>query len=70
MPEGMWSCIQDEGILEQCVGILPPWWAMVCRAVVAGAAMIRQLPPGQDGPVVGGVPPLEGGASSGALEAP
>jgi hypothetical protein len=23
--EGMWSRIQDEDILEQCVGIPPPW---------------------------------------------
>jgi hypothetical protein len=29
VPEGMWSRIQDEGILEQCVGILLPWRAMV-----------------------------------------
>ena len=28
VPEGMWSRIQDEGILEQCVGILLPWWAV------------------------------------------
>jgi hypothetical protein len=39
VPEGMWSRIQDEGILEQCVGILSPWRAMVRRAVVAGATM-------------------------------
>jgi hypothetical protein len=36
VPEGMWSCIQDEGSLEQCVRILPPWWAMVRRATVVG----------------------------------
>jgi hypothetical protein len=29
VPKGMWLCIQDEGILEQCVGVPPPWWAMV-----------------------------------------
>jgi hypothetical protein len=29
MPEGMWSRIQDEGILEQCVGVPPPWRAVV-----------------------------------------
>jgi len=27
--EGMWSRIQDEGILEQCVGIPPPWRVVV-----------------------------------------
>jgi hypothetical protein len=70
MPEGMWSRIQDEGILEQCVGIPPPWRAVVRRAAVAGAAMTGRLPPGQEGPVVGGGPPPEGGAGGGALEAP
>jgi hypothetical protein len=29
VPEGMWSRIQDEGILEQCVGVLPPWQVVV-----------------------------------------
>jgi hypothetical protein len=41
VPEGMWSRIQDEGILEQCVGISPPWWAMVRWAAVVSAAMIK-----------------------------
>jgi hypothetical protein len=66
----MWSRIQDEGILEQCVGIPLPWWAVVRRAIVAGAAMTGRLPPGQEGPVGGGKPPPEGGAGGGALEAP
>jgi len=70
MLEGMWSRIQDEGILEQCVGIPPPWRAMVRRTTVAGAAMTERLPPGQEGPVVGGRPPPEGGAGGGPLEAP
>jgi hypothetical protein len=70
MPEGMWSRIQDEGILEQCVGVPLPWQAVVRRAAVAGAAMTRRLPPNLEGPVVGGGPPPEGGAGSGALEAP
>jgi hypothetical protein len=39
VPEGMWSCIQDEGILEQCVGVPPPWQDVVRRAAVASAAM-------------------------------
>jgi hypothetical protein len=37
--EGMWSRIQDEGILEQCVRVPPPWQAIVQRVAVAGAAM-------------------------------
>jgi hypothetical protein len=68
--EGMWSRIQDEVILEQCVGILLPWRAMVRRAAVAGAAMTGRLPPGQEGPIVGGGPLLEGGVGGGSLEAP
>jgi hypothetical protein len=44
-----------------------PWYD---EQIVAGAAMTKQLPPGQEGPVVGGGPPPEGGAGGGALEAP
>jgi hypothetical protein len=29
MLEGMWTRIQDESFLEQCVGVSPPWWAIV-----------------------------------------
>jgi hypothetical protein len=68
VPEGMWSHIQDEGILEQCVGVLPLWRAVVRWVVVAGAAMTRRIPPGPEGPVVDGGPPPEGGAGGGALE--
>jgi hypothetical protein len=70
MPEGMWSRIQDEGILEQCVGIPPPWRDVVRWEAVAGATMIRRLPLGQEGPVGGGQPLPEGGAGGGVLEAP
>jgi hypothetical protein len=70
VPEGMWSCIQDEGILEQCVGVSLTWQTVVRRAAVAGAAMTGRLPPGPEGPIVGGAPPPEGGAGGGALEAP
>jgi hypothetical protein len=70
MPEGMWSCIQDEGILEQCVGIPPPCRAVVQRATVVGAVMTGRLPLGQEGLVGGGGPPPKGGAGGGALEAP
>jgi hypothetical protein len=38
--------------------------------VVAGVAMTSQLPPGPEGPIVGGAPPPEGGPRGGALEAP
>jgi hypothetical protein len=37
--EGMWLCIHDEGVLEQCVGLSMEWHTMVRRAVVVGAAM-------------------------------
>jgi hypothetical protein len=70
VPEGMWSRIQDEGILEQCVGIPPPWRAVVRWAAVVGAVMTERLPPGQEGPIVGGGPPHEGGVGGGSLEAP
>jgi hypothetical protein len=59
MPKGMWSCIQDEGILEQCVGISLPWRAVVRHVGVASVVMTRWLPLGQEGPVVGGGPPPE-----------
>jgi hypothetical protein len=66
----MWSCIQDEGVLEQCVGVPLMWQTMVWRAIVAGAAMTGWLPPGSEGPIVGGAPLPEGGPGGGALEAP
>jgi hypothetical protein len=46
MPKGLWSRIQYEGILEQCVGIPPLWRAMVRRVAVVGVVMTRWLPPG------------------------
>jgi hypothetical protein len=46
------------------------WQVMVRRAAVVGAAMIGRLPPGPEGPVVGGGPLPEGGVGGGALEAP
>jgi hypothetical protein len=30
VPEGMWSCIQDKGILEKCMGV-PLMWQTVVR---------------------------------------
>ena len=29
VPEGMWIHIQDEGFLEQCIGLPPPWRGIV-----------------------------------------
>jgi hypothetical protein len=79
VPEGMWTCIQDESFLEQCVGVPPPWRAIVRREAVLAAMMSGRLPPGQEGPMGGppppgagggGPPPPEGGAGGGAIEAP
>jgi hypothetical protein len=53
VPEGIWSRIQDEAFLEQCVGVPPPWRAIVRRAAVAAAMTTGRLPPGQEGPVGG-----------------
>jgi hypothetical protein len=77
--EGMWTRIQDESFLEQCVGVPPPWRAIVRREAVLDAMMSGRLPPGQEGPMGGppppgsggGGPPLpEGEAGGGAIEAP
>jgi hypothetical protein len=81
VPEGMWIRIQDEGFLEQCIGLPTPWRGLVRRAAVAATLTSGRLPPGQEGPAgapppppgVGGEgppPPPEGGAAGGALEAP
>jgi hypothetical protein len=29
VPEGMWSRILDEGVLEKCVGVLVAWQTMI-----------------------------------------
>jgi hypothetical protein len=81
VPEGMWIRIQDEGFLEQCIGVPPPWRAIVRRAAVLAAMTSGRLPPGQEGPMGGPPPPPgaggggpppppEGGAGGGAIEAP
>ena len=62
--------IQDEGILEQCIGLLEKSRMLICRAVVAGATMTRWFPPELEGPVAGGVPPPVGGLGGGPIEAP
>jgi hypothetical protein len=81
VPEGMWTQIQDEEFLEQCIGLPPPWRSIMRRAAVLAAMTSGCLPPGQGGPADappppagegGGGPPLpsEGGVAGGALEAP
>jgi hypothetical protein len=66
----MWSCIQDKGVLEQCVGLPAEWRTLIPRASVAGVAIIGRLPPGLEGPLAGGAPPPKRGPGGGALEAP
>jgi hypothetical protein len=44
VPEGMWTQIQDEGVLEQCVGLPVELWTLIHRAAVVGAAMTGRLP--------------------------
>jgi hypothetical protein len=80
VPEGMWMRIQDESFLEQCVGVPPPWRAIVRRATVLVAMTSGRLllghespvgvppPPGEGGG--GPPPPPKGGEGGGAIEAP
>jgi hypothetical protein len=81
VPEVMWIRIQDEGFLEECIGVLPPWWAIVKHAAVLDAMASGHLPSGKEGPVGGPPPPPgagggepppppEGGVGGGAIEAP
>jgi hypothetical protein len=81
VPEGMWTRIQDEEFLEQCIGLPPPWRSIMRRAAVLAAMTSGRLPPGQEGPAGapppppgagrgGPPPPPEGGAAGGAIEAP
>jgi hypothetical protein len=68
VPEGMWSHIQDERVLEQCVGGPTELQTLIHREVVAGETMTGRLPPRPGGPPAGGVPPA--GPGGGALGAP
>jgi hypothetical protein len=81
VPEHLWSHIQDEDILDLCVGLPQPWRSLLRRAAVVTAMTSGRLPPGQGGPADvpppppgagrgGPPPPPEGGAAGGALEAP
>ena len=78
--ERLWIQIQDEDVLEQCVGLPQPWRSLLRRAAVLAAMTSGRLPPGQGGLADdpppppgagrGGPPPPEGGATGGALGAP
>jgi hypothetical protein len=46
VPERLWIQIQDEDVLEQCVGFLQPWRSLLRRAAVLPAMMSGRLPPG------------------------
>ena len=46
------------------------WKTMVQRAAVVGDVMTGRLPPGPEGPIVGGAPSPERGPGGEALEAP
>ena len=81
VPEGMWTQIQDEEFLEQCIILPPPWRSIMRRAAVLATMTSGRLSPRQGGPADvpppppgagGGGPPLppKGGATGGALEAP
>jgi hypothetical protein len=49
VPEGMWTRIQDEEFLEQCVGLPPPWWSIMRRVAVLAVMMSGRLLPGVQG---------------------
>jgi hypothetical protein len=66
----MWIRIQDEGLLEHCIGVPPPWRGIMRRAAVLATMTSGHLPLGQEGAVVVPPPPPEGGAGGGAIEAP
>jgi hypothetical protein len=68
VPKGMWMHIQDEGVLEQCVGLPTDLWVLIRRAVVAAIAMTGRFPTRPEGPLASGAPPPERGPGGDALE--
>jgi hypothetical protein len=70
MLEGMWTLIQDEEVLDQCVGALVEWQTLIRRASMAGVGMTGRLPLGARGPLTGEAPPTDRGPAGGALGAP
>jgi hypothetical protein len=53
--------IQDERVLEQCVGSPAKWWTLIRREVVVGAMMTGRLSPEPGGPTTGRAPPANRG---------
>jgi hypothetical protein len=51
----MWAHIQDEKVLEQCVGVPAEWWTLIHREAVVGEMMTSMLPPEPVGLPAGGV---------------
>jgi hypothetical protein len=45
VPDHLWSHIQDEDVLEQCVGLPQPWRSLLRRAAVVTAMTSGRLPP-------------------------
>jgi hypothetical protein len=83
VPEGMWICIQDEGVLGVVYRSYRHHGGLsVRRAVVLAAMTSGRLPPGQEGPMQvrpppppgagggGPPPPPEGGVARGVIKAP
>jgi hypothetical protein len=68
--EGMWSHIQDDRVLEQCVGGPVELWTLIRKVVVAGVGMTGQNPPGPRGHPASGAPPIDRGLGGRALGAP
>jgi hypothetical protein len=70
VPEGMWTQVQDEGVLEQCVCIPSNLWTLIHREAIAGEDMIGLIPPKPGGSPASGAPPPYRGPGGGALETP
>jgi len=67
--EGIWAHIQDNEVLDQCVGVSVEWQALICRETVVGVAMTGRLPLGVGGPPAGGAPLTDKGPRGGDLGA-
>jgi hypothetical protein len=57
--EGMWAHIEENGFLDQCLGVSMEWRTLIYRVVVVGAMMIVRLPLGTGGLLASGVPPVD-----------
>jgi hypothetical protein len=47
---GMWAHIQDEEVLEQCVGLPVEWRTLICQVALTGAVMTCRMPSRPRGP--------------------